>query len=201
MVSTKTLADVLTAVRFCLAGFILWLGVKGGAEALPAAVVALLLAWVTDVLDGPLARRDPSGRHTWIGDQDLAIDMSVGMAVLAYLTLSGYLTLKATIAYVAVCVALLWYFRSVHLAWTVQAPPYAGMTYAALRDSPRYGLMIVGYVALVVVATWPRFPERVVPQFLEGMRTLGKKSAVDKGAEAEHQAYAENGNGSSHHSY
>ena len=195
MVSTKVLADLLTAVRFCLAGFILWLGVKGGAEALPVAVGALILAWLTDVLDGPLARRDPSGRHTWIGDLDLQVDMSVGLAVLAYLTLAGYLTLKAALGYVVVCVVLLWYFRSPHLGWTIQAPPYAGMVYAALRDAPRYGLMIVGYLVLVVVVTWPRFPQRVVPQFFEGMRNLRRARVVDKGAQAEHEGYLENGNG------
>jgi phosphatidylglycerophosphate synthase len=195
MVSTKTLADVLTAARFCLAGFILWLGVKGGAEALSAAAVTLILAWITDVLDGPLARRDPSGRHTWIGDRDLEVDMFVGLAVLSYLTLAGYLTLKAAIGYVGVCAALMWHFRSLHLSWAVQAPPYAGMIYAALRDAPRYGQMIVGYVALVVIATWPRFPKRVVPQFLEGMRNLGRVRASEEGARAEPEGYLDNGNG------
>jgi hypothetical protein len=164
-------------------------------------VLTLLLAWVTDVLDGSLARRDPSGRQTWIGDQDLAVDMSVGMAVLAYLTLSGYLTLKATSAYVVVCAALLWCFRSIHLAWAVQAPPYAGMIYAAVRDRPKYGLMLISYVVLVVIATWPRFPKHVVPQFLEGMRKLGKTRATNETAQRERQGYAENGNGSGHHSY
>jgi len=195
VVSTKTLADVLTAMRFCLAGFILWLGVKGGAEVLPAAVVTLILAWLTDVLDGPLARRDPSGRHTWIGDRDLEVDMLVSLAVLAYLTLAGYLTFMAVVGYVVVCTGLLWRFRSLHLAWAIQAPPYAGMIYAALRDAPRYGLMIAGYVALVIVATWPRFPQIVVPQFLEGMHNLGKTRTPDKGAQAEREAYPENGNG------
>ena len=168
MVSIKTLADVLTAVRFCLAGVILWLGVRGGAEALPAAVVVLILAWLTDLLDGPLARRDPLGRRTWIGDRDLETDMSVSLAVLVYLALVGYLTPKAAVGYGIVCAALLWHFRSLHLAWAVQAPPYAGMLYAALRDAPRYGLIALGYLVLVVVATWLHFPQVVVPHFLGG---------------------------------
>jgi hypothetical protein len=195
MISPKTLADLLTAVRFCLAGFILWLGMRGGAEALPAVVVVLVLGWITDVLDGPLARRDPSGRHTWIGNRDLEVDMAMGLAVLAYLTLAHYLTLKATIGYVVVCAALWWYFRSAQLGWAVQAPPYAGMIYAALRDAPRYGLMVIGYLALVVVATWPRFPQVTVPQFLEGMRNLGRARAADEAAQVELEGYLENGNG------
>lgn len=195
MVSIKTLADVLTAVRFCLAGVILWLGVRGGAEALPAAVVVLILAWLTDVLDGPLARRDPLGRRTWIGDRDLETDISVSLAVLVYLALAGYLTPKAAVGYGIVCAALLWRFRSLHLAWAVQAPPYAGMLYAALRDAPRYGLIALGYLVLVVVATWPRFPQVVVPQFLGGMRDLGRTKAADEGARTENEGCLENGNG------
>jgi cardiolipin synthase len=194
-VSTKTLADLLTAARFCLAGGIIWLGVKGGAQALPAVVVALVLAWITDVLDGPLARSDPSGRRTWIGDRDLETDMSVGLAVLIYLALAGYLTPKAAVGYVMVCAVLLWHFRSMHLGWAVQAPPYAVMIYTAVRDAPTYGLMLVGYVVLVVVATWPRFPKVVVPQFLEGMRNLGGTRTVGETAQVQDERYSENGNG------
>ncbi len=195
MLSTKTLADALTAARFCLAGFILWLGARGGAEALPAATVTLILAWITDVLDGPLARRDPTGHHTWIGDRDLETDVLVGLSVLAFLTLAGYVSLKAAIGYVAVCAVLLWHFRSVHLAWAMQAPAYVGMIYATLRDAPRYGWAIVGYVVLIVVATWPRFPQVVVPGFLEGMRSLGRAKTADNGSQAELQGYMENGDG------
>ena len=195
MVSIKTLADVLTATRFGLAGVILWLGVTGGAGALPAAAVTLILAWLTDVLDGPLARRDPAGRRTWIGDRDLEVDTSVALAVLVYLTLSGYLTLKVAVGYGMVCAVLLWHFRSVHLGWAVQAPPYAGMIYVALRDAPRYGLLIVGYIALVIVATWPRFPQVVVPQFLEGMRNLGRVRPGREEVCPEGNGYLENGNG------
>jgi cardiolipin synthase len=193
MVSTKTLADVLTTVRFCLAGVILWLGVRGSAEALPAAVVVLILAWLTDMLDGPLARRDPSGRRTWIGDRDLETDISVSLAVLIYLALAGYLRPKAAIGYAIVCAVLLWHFRSPHLAWIIQAPPYAGVLYVALRYAPRYGLAAVGYVLLVVVATWPRFPQAVVPQFLAGMRNLGRKEKSP--AEAKEYLDLENGHG------
>jgi phosphatidylglycerophosphate synthase len=136
MISTKTLADALTAARFCLAGVILWLGIKGGAEALPAAVVTLVLAWVTDVLDGPLARRDPSGRHTWIGDRDLEIDISVGVAVLVYLTLAGYVSLKAAVGYSIVCVVLLWRFR---YTWPGVCKRRLTLGYCTLRCATRHG--------------------------------------------------------------
>ncbi|GIX48920.1 MAG: hypothetical protein KatS3mg131_3131 [Candidatus Tectimicrobiota bacterium] len=174
MASRKALADVLTVVRLCCAGVILGLGLIGGADALPATVLVLILAWLTDALDGPLARRDPAPRHTWIGDRDLHVDVTVNFTVLVYLTLAGYVTPHTALGYTLLCAVLLGYFRSPHLAWAVQAPPYAGILYVALRDARSYGLLAVGYLILLIIITWPRFPHEVLPQFLDGMRNLGR---------------------------
>ena len=46
MIRAKTIADTLTVTRVFLALLILWLGVTGGNEALPAAMTALIFAWV-----------------------------------------------------------------------------------------------------------------------------------------------------------
>ena len=192
MITTKSLADLLTALRFGLAWYILWLGISSGAEALPLATLVLIAAWVTDVLDGPLARRDPTGRRTWIGDHDLETDMAVSIGVLAYLALSSFVSPQLAITYVVLCGALLRHYRSLHLAWGVQAPPYACMLYVALRNAPTFGFIAVGYIALVVIATWPRFPQETIPQFLGGMRTLGRARQ-----EADTVMLIENGNGNS----
>lgn len=181
MVTTKTLADLLTTARFGLAWIILWLGMTHGAEALPTTMMILILAWLTDVLDGPLARRDPSGRRTWIGDHDLETDMSVALAVLAYLALSGYVAPKVALGYCLICAILLVRFRSVQLAWAVQALPYAGIVYTALRNAQLHGLVAVGYIALIVLATWPRAIKVTIPQFLQGMRNLKQDRTMDSG--------------------
>ncbi len=196
MVTPKTIADLLTAARFGLAWVILWLGITEGAEALPTAVVLLLMAWLTDVLDGPLARRDPTGRHTWIGDRDLETDITVSVGVLAFLTLSGYMTPQVAIAYAAGCAALLWHFRSLHLAWAAQTPPYAGMILVALREARPYGLAMLGYVALVIIVTWPRFPQTTIPQFLNGMHNLDNhRPAAGEPAPVPEQARVKRENG------
>ena len=198
MVSTKALADILTTLRFGLAWIILWLGMGDGADALPTAIMVLVLAWTTDVLDGPLARHDPTGRHTWIGDRDLEVDISVSIGVLAYLALAGFMPSKIALGYGIGCAVLLRQTRSRHLAWAVQAPPYAGIIYVALRDAQNYGLIAVGYVALIIAATWPRFPQVMVPQFLAGMRELGKLSDGEMTTPGEETIAMENGNGNGH---
>ncbi len=75
-------------------------------------------------------------------------------------------------AYVLVVAAALYHFGSTHLAWGVQALPYGVMIWTALRASPTSGLMLVTWIGLVLIVTWPRFPRRILPEFLGGMRAL-----------------------------
>lgn len=195
MVSTKTMADILTILRFGLAWIILRLGLNEGASALPMVMMVLLLAWITDILDGPLARRDLTGHHTWIGDRDLEVDISVSIGVLAYLALAGLVHPNIVLGYGLACAVLLQQTRSRHLAWAVQAPPYAAIIYVALRDVPSYGLVAVGYVVLIVAVTWPRFPRAVVPQFLAGIRDLVNTSDREGELPPEEVMAVEDGNG------
>ena len=172
MVGTKTLADTLTGARFLLGPYLVWLGLRAGPEALTVAALVLLTAWITDVLDGPLARRDPRGVRTWIGDHDLEADLTVALGVWIYLTLAAFLSPWLAAAYVLIVTAALYRFGSTHLAWGVQALPYGAMIWTAWRVVPPYGLLLVGWVTFVLIATWPRFPQRVLPDFLAGMRDL-----------------------------
>lgn len=195
MISTKTLADVLTASRFGLAWVLLWLGISRAAEGLPIAVVILVIAWTTDALDGPLARKDPSSKQTWIGDHDLETDISVSLGVLTFLVLGGYLVTWLAVSYVIICTFMLWRFRSIELAWAVQAPPYAAMLFIALLNAPIYGLAMVAYLVMVLVATWPRFPQVTLPQFFSGMQNLSKTEISQE--EPQENAIIEDGNKSS----
>jgi phosphatidylglycerophosphate synthase len=172
MVGTKTLADVLTSVRFVLGLYLVWLGRQRGPEAIVPATLTLLVAWTTDALDGPLARRDPRGIRTWIGDHDLEADLAVALGVWVYLTLAGFLVPWLAVAYVLAVGVALGHSGSAHLAWGVQALPYGVMIWTALRTAPAYGLLLLVWIGLVVVATWPRFPRQTMPEFLNGMRNL-----------------------------
>lgn len=175
MIRTKTLADILTAARFLLGLYLLWLGLNNGPVAVGMVALTLLVAWTTDLLDGPLARRDPRGLHTWIGDHDLEADLIVALGVWLYLGLAGFISFWLTVAYGAIGAAALWHFDSVHLAWGLQALPYGAMIWTALRVVPPYGLLLFVWPGVVLVVTWPRFPRQVLPEFLDGMRHLLRK--------------------------
>ena len=175
MVGAKTLADTLTGVRLLLAFFLVWLGWQKGSEAIGSAALILLVAWVTDVLDGPLARRDPRGIRTWIGDRDLEADMAVALGVWIYLVLAGFLSPWLAGLYLVVTAVALWRLGTAQLAWGVQALPYGAMIWTAWRTVPACGLLLVTYLGLVIVATWPRFPRETVPEFLNGVRGLWRQ--------------------------
>jgi len=170
--NVKYLADLLTGTRALLAFWLVWLGLNGGAERLAAASVALIAAWTTDILDGPLARRAPQTTQTWLGDHDLEVDVLVSLGVWSYLTLSGFIAPPLAVAYVLLCVALLWFARSAHVAWGVQALPYGTLLWTALQEARFYGLAMSAWVVGAVVATWPRFPNQTVPEFVKGIRDL-----------------------------
>ncbi len=172
MVGIKTLVDTLTGIRFLLGFDLMWLGLRDGVATLTAAVLTLLVAWITDVLDGPLARCDPRGVHTWIGDHDLAADLTVALGVWIYLVLTGFISPWLAGAYVLIVAAALYRFGSAHLAWGVQALPYVAMIWTAWRVAPPYGVLLVAWIGLAVIATWPRFPRQTLPEFLGGMRDL-----------------------------
>ena len=177
MLRAKTLADALTSMRFLLGPYLVWLGLCSGPEGVATAALTLLTAWVTDVLDGPLARRDARGLHTWIGDHDLEADLTVALGIWFYLALAGFIPFWLAVAYGLAGAAALRHFGSAHLAWGLQALPYGAMIWTARRIAPAYGLLLVAWIGLVLVVTWPRFPHRILPEFLNGMQNLsGRRS-------------------------
>lgn len=177
MLSLKTLADALTLLRVFCALFLARLAWFGDPTALPMAAVALLTAWMSDALDGPLARRDPSGRHTWIGDNDLAVDILVATGIWAYLWSAGYVSTSIGLGYFIVAGVLLIITRSVHVGWGIQAIPYGLMIYTTFIYAPTYAYILCGWILLIIIVTWPRFPQEKVPEFLQGIaQLLGRRT-------------------------
>jgi phosphatidylglycerophosphate synthase len=173
MIVAKQVADLLTLSRVLLIFVLLWLGNTYGVNALPAAVLVLLFSWTTDALDGPIARRSRVQYHTWLGDHDLEVDMAVGAGLLAYMMISGLVSPLLGVAYVLVWALVFWRWgvlRSPGMLF--QGPIYGGFIWLAITQVPFYGSILVAWVLAVISVTWPRFPNEVIPEFLEGMRTL-----------------------------
>ncbi len=82
------IADLLTFSRILAGGVLVWLGLTGGASALPAAVLTVVLGWTTDQLDGWFARRSPT--PTRLKDSDFCVDLIFYAGILAYLALARF---------------------------------------------------------------------------------------------------------------
>lgn len=173
MLTSKQLADIITWSRTVLVPIFIWLGIAYGPDALPAVAVLMVVNLTADSIDGPLARRDPGSPHTWIGDNDLAVDMFVNAGVLGYMTAAGFVAWQITGLFALIWVALFWWRGGAYvLGILFQLPIYLLFIYILLRYAPAYLLLFVGWVLAAMIVSWPKFPKVMVPAFLNGMADM-----------------------------
>lgn len=171
---TKPLADLLTIGRALLGVCLAGLGMARGAKALPIAVLTVIISWLTDVLDGPLARHDPGHRVTWVGEHDAEADLTVSLGVATYLVLSGYLASWFG-GMLVLTVLGLWILHSHQLAWPFYAVPYVVLILTALRDAPLFGWLAVGHLLATLVVCWERFWQQYLPEFFWAIDSIHRR--------------------------
>jgi len=174
MLVAKQVADTLTFTRAAIGVIFGWLGLTQGAQGLPQAVLFLTIAWTSDAIDGPVARRSREYYHTWIGDHDLEVDMFVSAGLLGYLWGSGFVSTTVAVVYVLIWVLIFYYLGGIErtLGMLSQAPIYGWFIWVAMRDAPQAGRWLIIYLVAIIVVTWPRFPKEVVPGFLSGIHQV-----------------------------
>ncbi len=96
----RYVADFLTITRFFIAGFILFLAVSTGATALRYALIALYLGWVTDCVDGSIARRSGT-EETWVSHIDLYADVSLIFAFFLFIVVTHMFPLSNALGIIA----------------------------------------------------------------------------------------------------
>jgi len=168
---TQLLADVLTISRVFIGISFIVLGVGWGAEFISTAILFMLLAWLTDMLDGPLARLDIDHPQTWIGSHDSEADLIVSLGITGYLVLSGYFTiwLGGTLL---LLIPGLWFFHSQQLAWPFYAIPYVSLIFISLKADPIYGQIALVVLILIGIIYRERLRSRYVPEFLQTLKNL-----------------------------
>jgi cardiolipin synthase len=169
MSGTKNIADLLTLSRVVIALLFVLIGYAQVPEGMSLGCMLLMLSWTSDLLDGGLARLSKQHKPTWIGDNDIHIDMAVAVGVLTYLALCGAVGYILAIVYGSAWIAIFVVFglRS-SLGKLFQAPIYGWFIWIALREAPLFGWSIVDWILIAVIITWPRFPQEVIPSFLKG---------------------------------
>jgi hypothetical protein len=171
MLVAKQVADLITFSRGMMAFILAGLGLLIGKDALPMAAWLMIADWCGDMVDGPIARRSRIQYRTWIGDHDLLVDMTVSVGLLIFLLGAGYISWWLGVTYL-----LAWalFFLKFGLepapGMLFQAPIYFWFIVTTFRYTTGFGLLIIVLVLAVTILTWPKFPQVVVPGFLDGMR-------------------------------
>lgn len=170
----KLIADLLTIARALLGIVIALLGIIGGKDALPLVVVILVLAWLTDLLDGVFARRDPDPAPSRLSGHDAKADMAVGLGVMGYLMFAGYVAmwLGALIILAAIAVRI---FHSRGLAFPFYAISFVFLSVAIWQQQPNLFVIIGAYLLLIAVLRWRRLRDEYLPEFFAAVSSLRGK--------------------------
>ena len=173
MLVAKQVADLITFARGLLGFWLAWLGFTHVDQTLTLAVWIMIADWTGDSIDSALARSSRIRYHTWIGDHDLEIDITVSAGLLIFMLRAGFLQWQMVVIYLLIWAVIFWrwsFYRS--LGMLIQAPIYAVFIWIALREPPHAGWWLVGWVTAAVIITWPRFLTDVVPRFLGGINVI-----------------------------
>lgn len=170
----KQIADFLTILRGLLGIGIAALGLIGGQDALPVVVVILVLAWLTDLLDGVFARLDPDPQPGRLAGHDAKADMAVGLGVMAYLAFSGYVPwwLGALIIFLALAVRI-WHSRG--LAFPFYAISFVFLGVAIWRQQPSLLIIIGIYLLVAFLLNGRRLWNEYLPEFFAALSSLRRK--------------------------
>ena len=128
------------------------------------------LGWLTDAMDGFLARILRGGTLSWVGERDHVVDGFFALCLLMCLLTSGSISGPFGVAF-----GLVGFFsvllRSRVLNMTFIAGVYLALILLTFRRSALLGYIVVGFVPIVMALEWGRF-KHLVRLYLRGARDL-----------------------------
>lgn len=165
----KYFADFLTLSRIMVAIMLGGLGFLYGKDGWYVVTLLLILSWTTDLLDGYLARRSAVSFTTWIGEHDLYFDMVVALGLLIFLSSCGSIGITTCILYILGWLLLFSRFGIMSAFGKLfQAPVYGWFIISTFFIEPLLGGLILIFLLVIIILTWPRFPQETIPSFLTG---------------------------------
>ena len=159
-------ADHLTLVRLPLSALLVV--VIGSARLLQAAAI-LIFCWITDSLDGILARRAPG--MTRLGAWDPIFDGMTGVGLMAGMVLGGYVP-AAWLVPSLVLGGLLLSVRSLASGMLLQGMAYCWFFWTlAAEDRGALNLVLVA-IAVAAITHGHRIPRVLIPRFFADVARL-----------------------------
>ena len=109
--------------------------------------------------------------------------MTVSVGLLIYMIQSDFVIPLIGIFYLLALGFTFWRVgipRS--LGMLIQAPIYFRFIWIAMSNTPDPGYWLLVFIIGINVVTWPRFPEQVIPEFIDGFKetwnTVFKRAKV-----------------------
>lgn len=175
----KAIADMLTFTRLVIGLLIIGVALTRGHEGLSLALLLLLLGWGTDTLDGQLARRVPDRQPSWIGDNDIVVDVLLSFAIMFFFTLGGYIPVLLAVFCLLYLIAVTFVFHG----WTLFAIfigiSYGSVLVVSLVYSPRFFLVFMLYIAIMLITTWSHCWENIM-SFFAGFKSIEARQPPKK---------------------
>jgi hypothetical protein len=164
----KVIPDLLTLLRVACAVAMAGSALAGRAD-LSRDIWLLVASWTTDMVDGRLSRSLSPGYSSWLGKNDVYIDMFVSLVVLFYLGVTGLLPLWAVLAYLLVWgVLFLWKGIPPLFAQVFQNPIYAYFVILTLQQAPQ----VLPWLLLWALVGLLLFGRRLVELYNDSVRFL-----------------------------
>lgn len=148
--------DLLTASRLLLAALVVALGMTRGRDAVALVVMLVMAAWISDNLDGFIARRIPNRQPSWLGRHEFAVDVIFTWATLAFVVLAGFLPWWLGVSYtlLALIVAALAQRKPITIIFLRIIDVTAGLL--VLWFYPELGLLLIAFLLTLAAVQWPR---------------------------------------------
>ena len=167
-------ADVLTASRVVLA---LVIGLAVANDSYAVAILVLMIAWLTDTLDGMIARAATGS--TRLGDWDFRVDVSLGVAILVGLAVADRVPVWLVVASVGLLAGWTWITGNPAPAMLMMAVAYGIFLPILLIDKPDFWWLPFGVIPLLLALDWRRFFTVILPAFFKGMARIGRDEGPD----------------------
>jgi phosphatidylglycerophosphate synthase len=162
------IADFLTLLRLFIVLLLLSF-VPGGISNFNEFMTFLLIAWLTDCLDGFFARK--SKRLGFLGFWDGWVDTLMYVTIFLYCTIMGYYS------FVFFGLVLILNFLSVFFTRNLEVNQAFHFIYILLGFrtlliiSPEWSLVVISWTFLVIIFKWKRLKEQIV-NFLSSWKGL-----------------------------
>ena len=160
-------ADALTLARMVLVVILLGVGSREGVAALPAVVVLTVACWVTDVLDGKLARQ--AAAPTRLGRYDVAADLGLALSLAICLVLWGVLPPAPVVIVVVVATVCTRLFHFLAPQKFAMGMAYAALIFSVWRLRPGWLWVLVGGLGLLILLN----PQRAWQQVEDFLNEVG----------------------------